>query len=105
MLTLTDRAAEELRAGIASGQIASEVIRVLIDHRCHCGKAHFSLALAGSPAPQDATFDVGGVRFVADGETSPELPDVEIDYVETAWNSGLVIRNTRHQCGGHMAGH
>lgn len=105
MLTLTNRAAEEIRAGIASGQIASDVIRVSIDHRCHCGKAHFSLALAERPLLQDATLEVGGVQFVADSETSPELSDVEIDYVETAWNRGLVIRNRRHQCGGHMAGH
>ena len=105
MLTLTDRAAEELRAGIASGQIAADAVRVLIDHRCHCGKAHFSLALPGTPSSQDAAFEVGGVRFIADSETSPELSDVEIDYVETAWNRGLVIRNMRHRCGGHMAGH
>lgn len=105
MLTLTDRAAEELRAGIASGQIASDAIRVVIDHRCHCGKAHFSLALAGEPTTGDASFDVGGVRFVADSEVQPELPDVAIDYAETAWNRGLIIRNARHQCGGHMAGH
>lgn len=105
MLTLTDRAAQELREGIASGQIAADVIRVFIDHRCHCGKAHFSLALAPEPSPQDSAFEVGGVRFVADGEVAPELPNVEIDYAETSWNRGLVIRNTTHRCGGHMAGH
>src|SRR3972149_4196614 len=76
--------------------------RDFIDHRCHCGKAHFSLALEEEPAPDDTTFEVAEIPFVAGPDTAPELPSVEIDFVETVWTKGFTIRNVSHQCGAHM---
>src|SRR3989304_3721835 len=51
MLTLTERAQQQLKVALADGDLASARLRVFIDHRCHCGKAHFSLALEEEPAP------------------------------------------------------
>ena len=104
MLRLTDPAEKQLKVAIDSGEIGEARLRVFIDHRCHCGKAHFSLALSGDPAEDDAAFDVGGIPFVADAETASELPNVEIDFVETVWTKGFTIRNVDHQCGPHMMG-
>jgi Fe-S cluster assembly iron-binding protein IscA len=102
MLTLTEPARGKLNEALASGELASGRLRVFIDHRCHCGKAHFSLALEGDPSPDDTVFDVGGIPFVADAQMAPELPSVEIDFVETVWTKGFTIRNVDHQCGPHM---
>ena len=102
MLTLTEPAEKQLKVAIAGGEIGDARLRVFIDHRCHCGKAHFSLALSGDPAEDDAAFDVGGIPFVADAETATELPSVEIDFVETVWTKGFTIRNVNHDCGAHM---
>ena len=102
MLRLTDPAEKQLKSAIDSGEIGDARLRVFIDHRCHCGKAHFSLALSGDPAEDDAAFDVGGIPFVADAETATELPSVEIDFVETVWTKGFTIRNVDHDCGAHM---
>ena len=102
MLRLTDPAEKQLKSAIDSGEIGDARLRVFIDHRCHCGKAHFSLALSGDPAEDDAAFDVGGIPFVADAETASELPNVEIDFVETVWTKGFTIRNVDHDCGAHM---
>lgn len=102
MLTLTETALHQLQAVRAEGTFDSARLRVLIDHRCHCGKAHFSLALDGEPNPNDTTFEVGEIPFVADADTAPELPSVEIDFMETVWTKGFTIRNTGHQCGHHM---
>jgi len=102
MLRLTEPAEKQLKVAIDSGEIGDTRLRVFIDHRCHCGKAHFSLALDGDPAATDTVFDVAGIPFVADGETASELPSVEIDFVETVWTKGFTIRNADHDCGAHM---
>jgi len=101
MLTLTETAKERFKAGIAEGAFDAPHLRVFIDHRCHCGKAHFALALANELQPGDTTFEVGEVPFVADANTASELPSVEIDFVETVWTKGFSIRNTQHNCNHH----
>lgn len=102
MLRLTNNARNQLKAAIAENDLQGSRLRVFIDHRCHCGKAHFSLALEEHPGTEDTLFDVGEVPFVADRQTVPELPSVEIDFVETVWTKGFTIRNVDHQCGAHM---
>jgi Fe-S cluster assembly iron-binding protein IscA len=103
MLTLTDMAQRQFKTAIAEGELGHSRVRVFIDHRCHCGKSHFSLALDRDDPPNGhAVFEVGGVPFVADADAIPELRSVEIDFVETVWTKGFTIRNVNHQCGTHM---
>ncbi len=102
MLRLTEPAEKQLKVAIESGEIGDVRLRVFIDHRCHCGKAHFSLSLDGDPTATDTVFDVAGIPFVADSETAAELPSVEIDFMETVWTKGFTIRNVAHDCGKHM---
>ena len=102
MLKLTEPAQKQFKVVMDSGEIGSTRLRVFIDHRCHCGKAHFSLAMGDNQSPDDAAFEVDGIPFVADTETASELPSVEIDFVETVWTKGFTIRNVDHNCGPHM---
>jgi iron-sulfur cluster assembly accessory protein len=102
MLKLTDPAKQQFKVAMDQRELGSSRVRVFIDHRCHCGKAHFSLALEEHPAVDDTSFDVGGVPFVADEDTAKELPSVEIDFTESVWTKGFTIRNVDHECGAHM---
>jgi iron-sulfur cluster assembly accessory protein len=102
VLSLTEAAQKQFKVVIDSGEIGSSRLRVFIDHRCHCGKAHFSLAMGDKQSPDDTAFDVDAIPFVADTETASELPSVEIDFVETVWTKGFTIRNVDHDCGPHM---
>jgi Fe-S cluster assembly iron-binding protein IscA len=102
MVTLTEKARDQLRGAMAEGLFEGGRLRVFIDHRCHCGKAHFSLAIDDTTHPGDITFDVFEVPFLADAPTSAELPLVEIDFVETIWTRGFTVKNTSHQCGHTM---
>lgn len=77
-------------------------VRIFIDHRCHCGKSHFTMALEERAAPDDKTFDVEGVPFVVDPVTAEELHLAEIDLISNAWQEGFTIRNREHNCGMHM---
>jgi Fe-S cluster assembly iron-binding protein IscA len=102
MLKLTDQAQKQFKTAMEQGELGPSRVRVFIDHRCHCGKAHFSLGLDNDSASADSGFEVGGVPFVADAETAGELPSVEIDFVENVWTKGFTIRNVDHECGAHM---
>ena len=104
MLNLTQRAGDELRRVFEAQDSERGRLRVFIDHRCHCGKAHFSLALAPAVIEDDTPFEVEGVPFVADHDTLPELGSVQIDYLDSQWTKGFTIRNVDHQCGPHMMG-
>ena len=102
MLMLTEPAQKQFKVVMNSGEIDSTRLRVFIDHRCHCGKSHFSLAMGDNQSLDDTGFEVDGIPFVADAETVGELASVEIDFVETVWTKGFTIRNVNHNCGPHM---
>lgn len=103
MLTLTDVALKQFKTAMDEGEIEPSRVRVFIDHRCHCGKAHFTLALDRDEPPDGhMAFQVGGVPFVADADAASELSSVEIDFVENVWTKGFTIRNVDHECGAHM---
>ncbi len=107
MLQLTESAERHFKVAIEKGEIGDARLRVFIDHRCHCGKAHFSLSLDDQPARDDmtrddTTFEIATIPFVADTEAASELDHVEIDFVETVWTKGFTINNLDHQCGAHM---
>lgn len=102
MLQLTESAERQFKVAIEKGEVGDSRLRVFIDHRCHCGKAHFSLSLEDQPARNDTMFDIATIPFVTDAETASELDQVEIDFVETVWTKGFTIKNVDHQCGAHM---
>lgn len=103
MLTLTNVALRQFMTAMEDGELGPSRVRVFVDHRCHCGKAHFSLALDRDDTPDGhTTFEVGGVPFVADADAESELSSVEIDFVENVWTKGFTIRNVDHECGAHM---
>ncbi len=101
-LDVTEAAKKQFKVAAEKGELGSSRVRVLIDHRCHCGKAHFSLALDGESPPEDTAFEVDDIPFVANADTASELPLVEIDFVETVWTKGFTVRNVDHECGKHM---
>lgn len=61
MLNVAEGAKKQFKVAAEHGELGSARVRVLIDHRCHCGKAHFSLALDGEHPPGDAAFEVDGI--------------------------------------------
>ncbi len=103
MLNVTESAKNRFKVAVEQGELGSSRVRVFIDHRCHYGKAHFSLALDGKCPPGDNTaFEVDDISFIADAETASELPLVEIDFAETVWTKGFTVHNVDQDCGKHM---
>jgi iron-sulfur cluster assembly accessory protein len=106
MISLSERAANEFRALLDALPEPRPRVRVFVDHRCHCGNVHFSMALEPRASDGDQEFVAAGVPFIADSEATAELPSVEIDYNDSWMQRGFTVRNKNHNCGGghHSAG-
>ena len=100
-IAITAEAAARLQSHIARPGRPQPSVRLFIDHRCHCGKSRFALALDEDIHPDDFCLDVEGVRFVLDSEVAEEAHLAEIDFVRDDWHEGFVIRNREHNCGMH----
>jgi len=102
VLNVSELAAREFRSLLEEMAEPRPRLRVFIERRCACGNVHFSLRLEDSVRETDQEFAVEGLPFVADAETIPELPGVEIDYERDWMHQGFKVRNLNHVCGGHQ---
>lgn len=100
-LTVTPVAAARLQEHFEEMHRPDARVRMFIDHRCHCGKSHFTLTLDDQTRPGDQRIEVEGVPFVLDPVTSDEAHVAEIDYVRDEWHQGFTVRNREHNCGMH----
>jgi Fe-S cluster assembly iron-binding protein IscA len=100
-IAITPDAATRLREHFERMQRPQARVRMLIDHRCHCGKSHFALTLDDEARPEDLRVDVAGVPFVLDPVAVEEAHLAEIDFVHDAWREGFTVRNLEHNCGMH----
>lgn len=100
-IAITPEAATRLREHFDAMDRPNARVRMFIDHRCHCGKSHFTLALEEQARPDDRRLDVEGVPFVLDPVTSEEAHLAEIDFVRDEWHQGFTVRNVEHNCAMH----
>ena len=100
-IAITSEAATRLREHFDALDRPGARVRMYIDHRCHCGKSHFTLALDEYSQPDDLRTDVEGVPFVLDPVASGEAHLAEIDFVRDEWHAGFTVRNREHNCGMH----
>jgi Fe-S cluster assembly iron-binding protein IscA len=99
MLYVSGRAEAELRKTLESSPAPGARFRVFIDHLCNCGRARFGIRVDARSAEGDTAFEVGGIPFVTDSETLPQLRVAEVDYANDWMERGLVVRNI-DQCPG-----
>lgn len=100
-IAITAEAATRLREHFQGIARRDTNVRMFIDHRCHCGKSHFTMTLDDQLGPDDVRVEVEGVPFVLDPLTVEESHLAEIDFIRTEWQSGFTIRNREHNCGMH----
>lgn len=93
-LTLTDKAADEVRKFISAEQVPAETaglrVSVLPDG---CSGFKYSLNIEERALDDDLSFDVNGVRIFVDGFSAQYLTGVTIDYVSSMQGSGFTFTN------------
>ena len=100
-IAITREAASQLKTHFDRLDRPDARVRLSIDHRCHCGKAHFTMSLQDHAEPDDLRVDVEGVPFVLDRYVAEEANLAEIDFVRDDWQQGFTVRNREHDCRHH----
>ena len=93
-LTLTDKAADEVRKFIAAEQVPAETAGLRVSVLPGgCSGFKYSLNIEERALDDDMTMDVGGVRIFVDGFSAQYLSGVTIDYVTSMQGSGFTFSN------------
>jgi iron-sulfur cluster assembly protein len=93
-LTISDRAAEEVRKFIASEQVPADTsgLRVSVLPG-GCSGFKYSLNIEERAVEDDMTAEINGVRVFVDGFSAQYLNGVSIDYVSSMQGSGFTFSN------------
>jgi iron-sulfur cluster assembly accessory protein len=93
-LTLTDKAADEVRKFISAEQVPAETAGLRVSVLPGgCSGFKYSLNIEERPLDDDMSFDVSGVRIFVDGFSAQYLTGVTIDYVSSMQGSGFTFTN------------
>ena len=94
LLTLTDRAAEEVRKFIAQEQVPVETAGLRVSVLPGgCSGFKYSLNIEERPLEDDLVNEITGVRVFVDGFSAQYLSGVTIDYVSSMQGSGFTFHN------------
>jgi iron-sulfur cluster assembly protein len=93
-LTLTDRAAEEVRKFITAEQVPVETAGLRISVLPGgCSGFKYSLNIEERSLEDDLVTDINGIRVFVDGFSLQYLNGVTVDYVSSMQGSGFTFHN------------
>lgn len=102
MLTISDKAAEKVKAILQEKGILEGALRIFVMGGGGSG-LQYGMALARAPEEDDALVRHDGVTLLIDPQSAPFLEGAEIDYVEDVMQSGFTILNPNAPTGGGCA--
>ena len=93
-LTLTDRAAQEVRQFIEQEQVPAETAGLRVSVLPGgCSGFKYSLNIEERALEDDLVLEVNNVRLFVDGFSAQYLVGMEVDYVSTMQASGFTFKN------------
>ncbi len=93
-MTLTERAAEEVRKFIAQEQVPPETAGLRVSVLPGgCSGFKYSLNIEERPLDDDMVQEVNSVRVFVDGFSAQYLAGVTVDYVSSMQGSGFTFSN------------
>ena len=93
-VTLSDRAADEVRKFIEAEQVPAESAGLRVSVLPGgCSGFKYSLNIEERAVEDDLTLDLNGVRVFVDGFSAQYLNGVTIDYVSSMQGSGFTFSN------------
>ncbi len=99
-LSLTDSAAERVKALMASRELPAFGLRIGVNAK-GCAGQSYSIDFADAPNPLDEVVHSKGVTVVIEANALMYLIGTELDYVEDKMQSSFVFRNPNEKgrCG------
>ena len=58
-----------------------------------CSGFRYGMMLEDAPTPEDASYDVSGIKVYVDGQSVALLKGSQIDYVDTLMGAGFTVNN------------
>ena len=93
-MTLTDRAAQEVKQFIAQEQVPEETAGLRVSVLPGgCSGFKYSLNIEERALEDDLVLEVNNVRLFVDGFSAQYLVGMEVDYVSTMQASGFTFKN------------
>jgi iron-sulfur cluster assembly accessory protein len=93
-MTLTERAAEEVRKFIAQEEVSPETAGLRVSVLPGgCSGFKYSLNIEERPLEDDMVHEVNSVRVFVDGFSAQYLAGVTVDYVSSMQGSGFTFSN------------
>ena len=92
VMTLTDAAAEHIRALVASSGNEATGVRIGVK-KGGCAGMEYTMSYAGTKAPHDEVVEDKGVRLLIDPTAVLFLLGTEMDYKTDRMTSGFVFNN------------
>jgi len=107
-ITLTERAAEEIRRTLDEHNIADDACLRIVAVGCGCCEYTYGMDVAEVPSDDDEVLESRGVRLVCDPASYENLRGTEVDFSDDRANRGFVFHNPnarrRPDCGTSSGG-
>lgn len=92
MVTLSDRAAQEVKGLLEQQEKPDAMLRVFVAGG-GCSGFQYGMSLEEEASEGDQTFEVNGVKVVVDPRSVLYIEGAEIDYVDSMMGGGFKIDN------------
>ena len=92
MVTLTDRAASEVKGLLEKQEKPEAMLRVFVAGG-GCSGFQYGMSLEEEPMEGDQTFEINGVKIIVDPRSAMYVGGAEIDFVESMMGGGFKIDN------------
>jgi iron-sulfur cluster assembly accessory protein len=100
MITLTEKAAKQMKSIIAKQGVVGKHVRVYVEGGGCCSGPKYGLGF-DEKQDADALVEQDGVSLIVDPESAPMLEGCVIDFVQTPRGEGFQIKNPHAQEHGH----
>jgi iron-sulfur cluster insertion protein len=103
LVAVTDRAAAELKTLLAKEEKNDHMIRIYFAG-AGCSGPQYAPALDMNKTEEDVTASSNGINLVYSKELAEELKEYQLDYIETSYGSGFIVKNPNAVCGPGCSG-
>lgn len=103
MVKVTEKAAEQLKTLLQNEQKDNALIRIYFAGM-GCSGPQYAPALDMEKKEDDVTLVSNGINLVFTKELEGDLKDFELDYVDTPFGSGFIVKNPNASCGPGCSG-
>jgi iron-sulfur cluster assembly protein len=92
MVTLSERAASEVKGLLEQQQKPDAMLRVFVAGG-GCSGFQYGMSLEEETSEGDQTFDISGVKVIVDPRSAMYMDGAQIDYVDSMMGGGFKIDN------------